>query len=128
MVSCRALVVDGDWRIRKLIRSNLEAYGLEIGEAGDGRGCFQALVGCSYGLVLLSAELPDANGWNVVRQLRREAAGPELPIVVIVAEPADQRLLQRFGRVSQLLKPFSALTLLECVDRALNPDGTRAAS
>lgn len=119
-------MVDGDWRMRKLIRANLEAMGFQVGEAGDGQACLQALRAQSWDLILLGAELPDANGWNIVRQLRSEAGGSQVPIVVTVAEPADERLLRRFARLSTLLKPFSVLTLLESVDRALHGGGAGA--
>ena len=113
-----ALIVDGDWRMRKLIRTNLEAYSLHVVEAPDAREGLLALEGMTIDLLLLSAELPDANGWNVVCRLRRQI-GDQVPIIVIVPEPANSRLLRRFRRVSQLLKPFSARTLLASVDQAL---------
>lgn len=115
-----ALVVDGDWRIRKLIRTNLEAGGLRVVEAGDAQGCLSALDNAPVDLLLLSAQLPDANGWNLARRLRVGTGHTELPIIVMVQEPANSRLLRRFHRVSQLLKPFSALTLLASVDQALS--------
>ena len=120
MAPRRALVVDGDWKIRRLIRTNLEAYGLEVSEASDGKGCLQALEGGGCDLVLLGAQLPDGNGWNLVQHLRRKAVRPEVPIIMIVTDPVDSRLLRRFPRISQLLKPFSACTLLQAVDEALS--------
>jgi DNA-binding response OmpR family regulator len=119
MTACSALIVDGDWKIRKLIGSNLRAHGLDVHEATDARTCLGALKGNRFDLILLAASLPDANGWNVVWQLRRQLVSAQVPIVVIVSEPADHRLLGRFPSVSQLLKPFSALDLLRCVDQAL---------
>ena len=118
MAARKVLVVDGDWKIRRLIRTNLEARGLEVVEAISA-GAGQALAGGGCDLILLSAQLPDANGWNVVGGWRRQGVGAEVPIIVIVAEPVNPRLLRRFQKVSQLLKPFSAGTLLACVDRAL---------
>ncbi len=86
MATRRALVVDGDWKIRKLIRTNLEVYGLEVVEAGDGKACFASVKKGAYELILLSGQLPDANGWNVAHELRRQAVGPEVPIIMVVKE------------------------------------------
>ncbi|GEM_PF-25756 len=120
MAARRVLIVDADWKMRKLIRANLEAGGLEVAEAEGGRACLAALREQRCDLVVLSAELPDGNGWNVVGELRRTAAISALPIVIVVAEPVRSHLLGRFQRVSLLVKPFSVAALLECVERALH--------
>lgn len=119
MAPQRVLVVDADWKMRRLIRTNLEAQGLQVAEAASGQECLEALRAEPCDLLLLSADLPDGNGWNLVGALRRTPAGHDLPIVVIAAEPARSRLLQRFQRVNPLVKPFSAAGLLACVERAL---------
>ncbi len=119
MAPQRALVVDADWKMRRLIRTNLEPLGLEVAEAASAQECLETLQALACDLLLLSADLPDGNGWNTVGALRRMPAGRDLPIVVIAAEPARSRLLQRFQRVSALVKPFSAADLLACVERAL---------
>ncbi len=119
MAPQRVLVVDADWKIRRLIRTNLEAQGLQVAEATSAQACLEALRVGPCDLLLLSADLPDGNGWNLVGALRRTPAGSGLPIVVIAAEPVRSRLLQRFQRVSPLVKPFSAADLLACVERAL---------
>lgn len=124
MVSRRVLVVEVDWKIRRLIRTNLEALGLEVVEARDGTECLQALRDLPYDLILLGVDLPDGNGWNLIWRLRREAANSETPIVAIVADPARGRLLRRLARVTELQKPFSALALLQSVDSALAPRST----
>ncbi len=120
MAAQRALIVDADWRMRRLIRSNLEARGLEVAEAASGSAGLAALRQQRCDVVLLSAELPDGNGWNLVGEMRRTPATREVSIVIIVDEPARSRLLGRFRRVSPLVKPFSAADLLERVAWALS--------
>jgi len=115
----RALVVDADWRMRKLVRMNLEAQGLEVGEAVSSGECSAALAEQPWDLVLIAASLPGGNGWNLVAQLRRAPQARDLPIIVFVPEPARNRLLRRFEHVSTLVEPFSATELLACVERAL---------
>lgn len=123
MASRRVLVVEEDWKIRRLIRTNLEALGHEIVEARSGSECLQALQGLPYDLILLGVDLPDGNGWNLIWRLRREVANSDTPIVAIVADPARSRLLRRLARVTELQKPFSALALLKSVDSALGLRG-----
>lgn len=113
------LVVDADWRLRKLVRTNLEPQGLLVAEAAGRRECLEALRRQPYALLLLDADLPGGNGWNLVAELRRAPEFLEVPIIVFVAEPARSGLLRRFQRVSTLVKPFSAADLVSCVERAL---------
>lgn len=101
------------------MRRNLEAQGLEVGEAASGRECSAALAEQPCDLVLVDANLPGGNGWNLVAQLRRAPEARDLPIIVLVPEPARNRLLRRFEHVSTLVEPFSAAELLACVERAL---------
>ncbi len=119
MAPVRVLVVDADWKMRRLIRTNLEAQGLQVIEATRGHEALEALRSRPCELVLLSVELPDGNGWNIVSALQRTPAGRNLPIVVITGEAVRSRLLQRFPCVSPLLTPFSVADLLESVERAL---------
>ncbi len=119
MVRGRALVVEADWRMRKLVRTNLEALGLEVVEAVSAQECRAALDGQPCDLVLIDADLPGANGWNLVARLRHTPEAADLPIVVLVPEPARNRLLRRFPRVRALVKPFSASDLVACVECAL---------
>ncbi|MCL6431880.1 MAG: response regulator [Anaerolineae bacterium] len=118
MARRRALVVEADWRMRKLVRTNLEALGLEVVEAVSTE-CWAVLDERPCALVVVDADLPGSNGWNLVAQLRRTPGVGDLPIVVLVSEPIRARLLRRFSRVSALVKPFSASDLVACVECAL---------
>ncbi len=119
MARKRALVVHADWKMRKLVRTNLEAQGLEVSEAAGSHECVQALHQHPFDLLVLDAELPPGNGWNLVARLRRTPEAGEVPIIVLVAEPARSGLLRRFRRVSTLVEPFSAADLVACVECAL---------
>jgi len=119
MAGRRVLVVDADWKMRKLVRTNLEAQGLEVAEATAGAQCLEELRRQRCDLVLVSADLPGGSGWNLVAGLRRAAEGCDVPVIVVVPEPARSRLLGRFHRVSTLVKPFSAADLVASVERAL---------
>jgi DNA-binding response OmpR family regulator len=125
MARGRALVVESDWRMRKLVRTNLEALGLEVVEAVSTQECGAALRERPCDLVLVDADLPAGNGWNLVVWLRHTPEATDLPIIVLVPEPARNRLLRRFPRVSALVKPFSASDLVACVECALAGDADR---
>ncbi len=119
MARRRALVVEADWRMRKLVRTNLEALRLEVVEAVSAEECRAVLDEGPCDLVVVDADLPGGNGWNLVAQLRRTPGVGDLPIIVLVSEPVRARLLRRFQQVGALVKPFGASDLVACVECAL---------
>jgi CheY-like chemotaxis protein len=113
------LSIECNWRIRKLIRANLEAVGLEVWEAVGGRHSLQLLARGTPDLILLDLDIDDMEAEQLVIALRRSLSGPEVPIIVTAAEPPDRRLLGPGLAKSYLQKPFSARALLGQVAQAL---------
>ncbi len=58
MMEGRVLVIECEWRIRRLIRANLEALGLEVREAVSQQQGLELLGECRPDLILLDLELP----------------------------------------------------------------------
>ncbi len=79
------LVVDDDWRNRKLLRDMLQFRGHEVVEAADGHGAIEQAVKTKPDVILLDVLMPDMNGFEACSALR---AIPELaatPILFITA-------------------------------------------
>ena len=60
--------------------------GYLVEEAIDGEGVIEAVERCPPDLVLLDLRLPDLDGSEVLRQLRRQHDAGELPIIMVSAE------------------------------------------
>jgi len=120
MVGRCVLVIEHDWRIRKLIRANLEALGLEVREAVSEQHGLQMLSECRPDLILLDLELPGIDVPWLVDTLHAKLDGQPVPIIVLSAEPPIRQLLHTDDVTGHLQKPFSASVLLEHVCRALN--------
>jgi CheY-like chemotaxis protein len=120
MVEHCVLAIENDWRIRKLIRANLEAVGLRVREAVSEQHGLQMLDECRPDLILLDLELPGVNVPRLVGMLRAELDGRPVPIIVLSADPPVRQLLHTNEVVGHLQKPFAASVLLEHVCRALN--------
>jgi DNA-binding response OmpR family regulator len=72
--------------------------------------------------VLLDIDLPDGSGWEVLRALR--AGGhQDVGVVVMSALPPNPRLIEEFGCVAGLEKPFPMDTLLRLVSQLCMPEG-----
>ena len=70
-------------------------------------------------LLLLDIVLPERNGYQVLRSLRRSPKTRDLPIILISSknEPTDIEWGLMQGATGYLAKPFSEQDLLEAVDR-----------
>lgn len=100
----RVLVVDDEPHIRRVLRGYLEADGFAVDEAGTA-GQARDLVGAAD-LVLLDIGLPDANGLDLLRDLR--AVSPVYVILVTArAEEVDRLIGLEAGADDYVVKPFS---------------------
>jgi len=113
------LVIDDEPVVCDGIRRVLEAAGFSVAIAADGATALAhpAAGGCR--LVLCDLVLPDGEGGEIVRALRRRRPG--LPVVVVTgyatADQASRAL--RAGATAFLAKPFEESELLGAVRRAL---------
>lgn len=79
----RVLLVEDDPRVRRGLRLALEDEGYDVGEAGTGRDGLTAMrVEHPPDVVLLDLMLPDIDGFEVCRDLRRES---DVPVIVVSA-------------------------------------------
>lgn len=116
----QVLAVVCDWRIRKLIRANLEAVGLTVWEAVNGPHSLQVVGESRPDLILIDLDAPEVDAADLLRHLDMRFGGTPVPVIVISAEPLDRRLLEHGPVVSCLQKPFSATGLLQQVQEALH--------
>ena len=116
----RVLVIERNWRIRKLIRANLEALGLGVREAVSEQHAVQLLDECRPDLVLLDVELPGVDVPRLINTFHARLDGQPAPIVILSADPPDRQLLRTDDVAGHLQTPFAASMLLDQVCRALN--------
>jgi two-component system KDP operon response regulator KdpE len=113
------LAIECDWRIRKLIRANLEAVGLQVEEAVSGPHGLQLLGHCRPDLVLLDLDVPDQDTVHLLDALRLQSPDRTVAVVGLSAEPPGRGLLDRGQIPGCLQKPFSAEELMQQVRKAL---------
>jgi two-component system, cell cycle response regulator DivK len=102
------LIVDDNEKNRKLARDVLQAAGLRTIEAGRGDEAITLATGSQPDVVLLDLRLPDMNGTDVARELRRGAGTEGIPIVALSASmyPWSGDRLLAAGFDGYLQKPF----------------------
>jgi DNA-binding response OmpR family regulator len=117
----RILIVDDDYETRLAIADVLVAAGYEVLEAGDGRTAVALAAKDRPDLVLLDLILPDAAGFEVLRQLRRLPAGDGCKVVAMSGFPErkEDALPGRERFTAYLLKPFGEAELLGVIRKEL---------
>jgi DNA-binding response OmpR family regulator len=110
------LLVDDERRLREAIARSLSAHGHCVDQAGSYREAVEAVGMTDYDLLCLDVNLPDATGWDVLRQLR--ADGRTVPTVVFSAIPPSASRVREFQPLGVLHKPFPIDALLRLVRQA----------
>jgi two-component system LytT family response regulator len=125
-----AFIADDEPLARDWLRTLLaEEPGVVLsGEAGDGREAVEKLQAARPDLLFLDVQMPEMDGFDVLRSLDREA----LPVVVFVTA-YDQHALKAFDvhALDYLLKPFERDRFRVAMERArerLAPRGGEAAA
>jgi two-component system cell cycle response regulator len=81
----RVLVVDDHADTCELYDFGLQRAGFDVTCAGDGPGALAALVAAPFAAVVIDAELPGMDGWDVIAQIKATPALAALPIVMVSA-------------------------------------------
>ncbi len=100
------LVVDDEPKIVQLARDYLERAGFTVLSAGDGKTALAAARAEKPDLVVLDLGLPEMDGLDVARVLRRES---NVPIIMLTArgEETDKLVGLELGADDYITKPFS---------------------
>ena len=112
------LVVDDEPKITQLVRDYLESAGFGVVTAGDGPEALMRARTERPDLVILDLGLPQLNGLDVTRSLRREG---NLPIIMLTArdDETDKLIGLELGADDYVTKPFSPRELVARVRAVL---------
>jgi len=117
----RVLVIDDEAAIRLLCRVNLEAEGMKVEEAADGRTGLDAARQSRPDVILLDVMMPGLDGWQVAEELVNDDRTRDIPIVFLTAR-ADFRDRERgleAGGIAYLTKPFNPVELARVIEDLL---------
>ena len=119
-------VVNQELAVRTLTR-----HGHTVVVASNGSEALQALDRERFDLVLMDVQMPELDGLEATREIRkREAQGsqPRLPIIALTAHAmkGDQERCLRAGMDDYVSKPVDVRKLFEAIDRSVAPQSTPA--
>ena len=126
-MTLRVLVVEDDREIRALMQSSLAVEGFDVRTAASLSEAGALLRHDPPDVIVLDLGLPDGDGVQLVREVRRQQS---VPIIVVSArhQEAQKIALLDAGADDSLTKPFSVGELLARIRVALRHRGTALAA
>jgi len=114
----RALLVDDDVELAKLLGTYLSSHEVTVVHAPSGEQALAMLVGETFDVVLLDVMMPGMDGFEVCRRIRAQGS---LPVVMLTArgDDADRITGLEIGADDYLPKPFNPRELLARVRAVL---------
>lgn len=107
----KILLVDDEKLIRDVVREYLELDGFLIDEADDGVEAVAMALKNDYNLIIMDIMMPKKDGYQAVREIRKEK---DIPVLMLSArgEEFDKLLGFELGIDDYVTKPFSSKELV----------------
>mgnify|MGYP000243375316 CR=1 FL=1 len=101
------LVIDDDEKIRHLVDISLRNYGYNVLQEADGTAGLQTALNSEVALVVLDINLPDLDGFEVCKAIRKVKEALPVLILSARADEIDRVVGLEIGADDYLIKPFS---------------------
>lgn len=114
----KLIIIEDDIKLGQLVKSYLEKYGHEVVHAEKPSIGFSHLENDSFELLILDIMLPEMDGFQVLKELRKKS---ELPVIMLTArgEVSDRIVGLELGADDYLPKPFEPRELLARIESIL---------
>jgi signal transduction histidine kinase len=109
----KILIVDDEGINRILLATNLQESGYITGMAEDGRQALEMLRAQPFDVVLLDLIMPTMDGYQVLAEIRSDAALRRIPVIIISSMDEMDSIVRciEMGATDYLAKPFDPLLL-----------------
>ncbi len=120
-VRAKILIVDDEPEAVELIEFNVKQAGFDVLTASDGAEALKKARSVLPTLIVLDLMLPEVDGLEVCKMLRRDPATAGIPIVMVTAKAAeiDRILGLELGADDYITKPFSPRELVLRIKKVL---------
>jgi HAMP domain-containing protein/signal transduction histidine kinase len=117
----KVLVVDDDPRNAFVLTDVLEMHGMTVVQATDGRMAIGALAAGDIDLVLMDVMMPQMDGYETTRAIRRMPQYAQLPVITVTARAmqGDREKSIDAGASDYITKPIDVEELLGCMEHWL---------
>ena len=116
------LIVDDFSTMRRIVRNLLKELGYNnADEAEDGVAALAKLRGGGFEFVVSDLNMPNMNGFELLRQIRADESLKHLPVLLVTAEAKKEDIVTaaQIGASGYIVKPFTKATLEEKLNKIL---------
>jgi len=99
----------------------LRVAGYDVDDAASGAEGLRRIRETPYDLVIVDSELPDEDGWDVLKEVRADPGMERLKAIVLMAGKGETGRLVLVPVDAELRRPFSIGALLDTVQRVIGP-------
>ncbi len=124
------LVVDDFSTMRRIVRNLLKELGFNnVDEAEDGQVALQKLNSLPFDFVVTDWNMPNMDGLTLLQNIRANPSLKHLPVLMITAEAKKENIIAaaQAGASGYIVKPFTAATLSEKLEKIFEKMGKKAA-
>lgn len=118
----KILIVDDFSTMRRIVRNLLKELGYgNADEAEDGVAALAKLRGGAFEFVVSDLNMPNMDGFELLRQIRADATLKHLPVLLVTAEAKKEDIVTaaQAGASGYIVKPFTKATLEEKLNKIL---------
>jgi two-component system chemotaxis response regulator CheY len=118
----KILIVDDFSTMRRIVRNLLKEIGYSnADEAEDGQAAMAKLKNGNFEFVVSDINMPNMNGFELLTQIKADAALKHLPVLMVTAEAKKEDIVTaaQAGASGYIVKPFTKATLEEKVNKII---------
>ena len=122
MAAKRVLLAEDEPNIVESLSFLLERAGYEVSVATDGPAALGTALNDQPDVLVLDVMLPELDGYEVLRQLRADARGESLPVLMLTAkgQREDRETALDCGADLFMTKPFANADITAAVERLVS--------
>ncbi|MFO1269489.1 MAG: chemotaxis response regulator CheY [Rubrivivax sp.] len=123
------LIIDDFSTMRRIVRGLLKEMGCHnADEAEDGVVALNMLKAAKYDFVVSDINMPNMNGFELLKAIKADDALKHLPVLMVTAEARKEDIVQaaQCGAAGYIVKPFTKATLEEKVQKIMQKLGAPA--
>ena len=115
----KILAVDDSRTMREMVPFTLKDAGYEVIEAEDGKNALTVLNGVKVDAIITDLNMPNMNGFDLIRALRGNATYKFTPILMLTTEGDGSKKEEgkAAGATGWIVKPFNPEKLVEVVKK-----------
>ncbi len=105
----------------KYLKDALPHYGYDVLTATDGIQALKILSENVFDIILLDVMMPNMNGWDTLKEIRKNVETKDIPVIMITAVNEEQKMVTGLmnGADDYIIKPFLLQNLLARMEAVL---------